>query len=107
MSTDRTVTAELRDVVITEQPRVVVVVPDRRRAIPAGMQAYVTSYWNHYTALPETFTADGGTTYVWQDIWHVFIDNDLFGIDVGVGASGSRVTVRTPENYPWNNAALP
>ena len=71
---------ELRDVVITETPRVVVVVPDRRRAIPAGMQAYVTSYWNHYTALPETFTDDGGTTYVWQDIWHVFIDNDLFGI---------------------------
>ena len=107
MSTDRTVTEELRDVVITETPRVVVVVPARRRAITAGMQAYVTSYWNHYTALPETFTDAGGTPYSWQDIWGVFIDNALFGLDVGVGASGSRVTVRVPDNYPWNNAALP
>ena len=107
MSTDRTVTEELRDVVITETPRVVVVVPDRRRAIPAGMQAYVTSYWNHYTALPQSFTDDDGTAFSWQDIWNVFIDNDLFGIDVGVGASGSRSAVRVPDNYPWNNAALP
>ena len=71
--------------------------------IPDGMRDYVRSYWGHYTALPETFTDDGGTTYNWKVIWNTFIDNNEFDLDVGA----HRKQFTTPENYTWRNDALP